>query len=81
MHVYPWVGCGAFELCKLAGDNLYPKPRNLGVPLNGGYSIHVLVADAHGDLPMNLAATYACFGITAFEALKKNKVGPKGVIY
>jgi len=74
--VYPWIGCGACAVCKLGEDNLCPKPRNLGVHLNGGYSTHVLVPDGKylfpiGDLPMNLAATYACSGITAFGALKK----------
>ena len=40
--VYPWIGCGDCHLCKLEEDNLCPKPRNVGVHLDGGYSTHVL---------------------------------------
>jgi len=74
--VYPWIGCGACEVCRTGKENLCARPRNLGVHRHGGYATHVIVPDAKylfpiGDLPMNLAATYACSGLTAYGALKK----------
>jgi len=74
--VYPWIGCGECEVCRAGDENLCLAPRNLGVHLHGGYATHVIVPDAKylfpvGDVPLDLAATYACSGITAFGALKK----------
>jgi len=74
--VYPWIGCGECDVCQAGDENLCGAPRNLGVHLDGGYATHVIVPDAKylfpiGDVPMELAATYACSGITAYGALKK----------
>jgi D-arabinose 1-dehydrogenase-like Zn-dependent alcohol dehydrogenase len=76
--VYPWIGCGECDMCKAGNEPSCPRPRNLGVHKDGGYATHVLVPDcrylyAYGDTPGELAATYACSGITAYGALKKVK--------
>ncbi|MDD9876354.1 MAG: alcohol dehydrogenase [Magnetovibrio sp.] len=81
--VYPWIGCGACDVCRAGDENLCAQPRNLGVHLNGGYATHVVVPDARylfpvGDAPLELAATYACSGITAFGALKKVRAKAEG---
>lgn len=81
--VYPWIGCGDCENCKADEENLCSKPHNLGIHLDGGYASHVIVPEAKylfpiGDLPINLAATYACSGITAFGALKKVQAKAEG---
>jgi len=78
--VYPWIGCGECPACEAGLEPSCPRPRNLGVHVNGGYASHVMVPDcrylyAYGDVPLELAATYACSGITAYGALKK--VQPK----
>ena len=65
--VFPWIGCGSCPACERGEENLCPTPRFVGARVNGGYADHVLV-------PRNLAATYACSGITAYSALKK--LGP-----
>ena len=79
--VYPWIGCGKCYSCKLGDENLCGQPRNLGVNCNGGFSTHVIVPDKKylfpiGNVLPDLAATYACSGLTAYSALKK--VGSKG---
>ncbi len=80
--VYPWIGCGKPDCPECSrGDEHMCQERALGVRVNGGYSDHVLVPDArylvaYDGLPTALAATYACSGLTAFDALKK--VGPLG---
>lgn len=74
--VYPWIGCGECDACRAGTENLCGRARNLGVHVPGGYATHVIVPDAKylfpiGDLPMDLAATYACSGITAYGAVTK----------
>lgn len=74
--VYPWIGCGACEFCRAGDEQLCGRPRNLGINLAGGYATHVLVPHGRylfptGDTPPELAATYACSGLTAYGALKK----------
>ena len=81
--VYPWIGCGECNHCKLGQEQLCSQPRNLGINLPGGYSTHVLVPHARymmaiGDTPPELAATYACSGLTAYGALKKLKSKAEG---
>ena len=76
--VYPWIGCGDCNHCNLGQEQLCSQPRNLGINLPGGYSTHVLVPHARymmaiGDTPPELAATYACSGLTAYGAIKKLK--------
>lgn len=73
---YPWIGCGECDTCDSGMEQLCARPRNLGVNVDGGYSDHVLVPNARylhacGDVAPELAATYACSGLTAYSALKK----------
>jgi len=81
--VYPWIGCGECDVCQAGDENLCLVPRNLGVHRPGGYATHVLVPDGCylfpvGDIPVALAATYACSGITAYGALKKLRAKAEG---
>lgn len=74
--VFPWIGCQQCAFCKAGDEHLCNQPRALGVNRDGGYASHVLVPDprylfAFDGLDENLAATYACSGLTAFGALKK----------
>ncbi|SDG85051.1 alcohol dehydrogenase [Microbacterium pygmaeum] len=74
--IYPWLGCGKCEDCMLGRENLCAWPNSIGVARAGGYADECLVphsdylVDATGIEP-NLAATYACSGLTAYSALRK----------
>ena len=73
---YPWIGCGACDVCAAEQDLLCLAPRYLGTRVHGGYADHVLVPDpkylfSYAGIDPHLAATYACSGLTAFSALKK----------
>jgi D-arabinose 1-dehydrogenase-like Zn-dependent alcohol dehydrogenase len=75
--VYPWIGCHAPDCaeCRSGEEHMCSKGA-LGVYRDGGYSSHVLVPHpryllAYDGLPDELAATYACSGLTAYGALKK----------
>ena len=75
---YPWIGCGECPICSRGDEHICPKPRQLGVHVDGGYASHVLVPHArylfdYGDVATELACTYACSGITAYGALNKIK--------
>lgn len=81
--VYPWIGCGACDFCQAGEEQLCARPRNLGINQAGGYATHVLVPDGRylfeiGDVAPELAATYACSGLTAYGALKKLKPRAEG---
>ena len=81
--VYPWIGCGECEICQTGEEHSCPRPRNLGVHKDGGYATHVLVPHCRylfpfGDIAPELAATYACSGLTAYSALKKVKAKAEG---
>ncbi|MDP6346704.1 MAG: alcohol dehydrogenase catalytic domain-containing protein, partial [Alphaproteobacteria bacterium] len=81
--IYPWIGCGECAACQSGEENFCPKPRNLGVHKDGGYASHVVVPHGrylypYGDVPLELAATYACSGITAYGALKKVREQAEG---
>jgi alcohol dehydrogenase len=74
--VFPWIGCGQCRDCLNGDENLCLKQRFLGVAIDGGFASHVLVPDArylldYGSLPVNVAATLMCSGITAYGALKR----------
>ena len=74
--VHPWIGCGHCAACKRDEENLCIKPRFLGVFVDGGYSTHVLAPHARyclptGGLSPQIAAPYACSGLTTFSALNK----------
>ena len=74
--VYPWIGCGGCGTCRSGQEHLCAQPRALGVTRAGGFGDHVLVPHPRylfevGDLPVTLACTYACSGLTAFGAVRK----------
>ncbi len=74
--VFPWIGCRTCPACQRGEENLCPTPRFVGARVNGGYADHVMVPHPkylipYDGVPRNLAATYACSGITAYSALKK----------
>ena len=74
--VFPWIGCGKCADCLNGDENLCAKQRFLGVSIDGGFATHVLVPDAkylldYDPLPINMAATLMCSGVTAYGALKR----------
>jgi propanol-preferring alcohol dehydrogenase len=74
--VYPWIGCGVCGACRRGEELLCLTPRIVGTWKDGGYSDRVVVPHPrylvpYGDLPVDLACTYACSGITALSALNK----------
>src|SRR5207248_5372890 len=74
--VFPWIGCGQCRDCQNGDENLCIKQRFLGVSIDGGVASHVLVPDEkylleYDPLPVNLAATLMCSGVTAYGALKR----------
>ncbi len=74
--VYPWIGCGHCRVCQRGDENLCLKSRFLGIYRSGGYATHVLVPHkryclpTHG-LPPEVAAPYACSGLTTWSAIEK----------
>ena len=74
--IYPWIGCGACRVCKRGDENLCLKPRFLGIYRGGGYATHVLVPHKRYCLPTHglspeIAAPYACSGVTTWAAIHK----------
>ncbi|KIZ47568.1 MULTISPECIES: alcohol dehydrogenase [Rhodopseudomonas] len=74
--VFPWIGCGKCRDCLAGDENLCARNRFLGVAIDGGFATHVLVPDAkylldYDPLPIDVAATLMCSGITAYGALKR----------
>lgn len=74
--VFPWIGCGRCRDCLAGDENLCARNRYLGVTIDGGFASHVLVPDEkylldYDPLPVNMAATLMCSGITAYGALKR----------
>ncbi len=74
--VFPWIGCGQCRECLDGDENLCAKNRFMGVTIDGGFSTHTLVPDArylldYDPLPIDMAATLMCSGITAYGALKR----------
>ncbi len=85
--VFPWIGCGDCDVCHADREHLCNQPRALGTHVDGGFSDRVVVPHARylfdfGSVPAELAATYACSGLTAYSALLKvrDRVGPQLVI-
>lgn len=74
--VYPWIGCGACDLCRADQEIYCARPRHLGIYVDGGYATHVVVPheryliDASGIDPA-LAGLCMCSGLTAYSGLKK----------
>lgn len=84
--VYPWIGCGQCAACREGNEHICTgQPRDLGVRAAGGFSTHVRVpherylVDA-GEIPQQLACTFACSGLTAFSAMKKALPGPLVIV-
>jgi alcohol dehydrogenase len=74
--VFPGIGCGECRDCVAGDENLCARNRFLGVSIDGGFASHVLVPDTkylldYDPLPVNMAATLMCSGITAYGALKR----------
>ena len=74
--VFPWIGCGACDVCVAGRENFCLTPRFMGTRVDGGYSDFVVVPHARylidpSGLGDELACTYACSGLTAYSALKK----------
>lgn len=74
--VYPWIGCRECPTCTRGLEHLCPRPRNLGINVDGGFATHVLVAHPrylldYTGIPEDIAGPYACSGLTAFGAIKK----------
>ena len=74
--VYPWIGCRECPTCKRGLEHLCPKPRNIGINVDGGFATHVMVAHPrylldYAGIDENIAGAYACSGLTAFGAIRK----------
>jgi len=74
--VYPWIGCGDCPVCASGDEHFCPKHRSIGVMVNGGFADHLIVPHGkylfdHGNVPAEVACTYACSGITAYSAINK----------
>jgi propanol-preferring alcohol dehydrogenase len=79
--VYPWIGEGSCPACRMGQENLCDTPRTIGIYRDGGYSELVLVPNFRylvkiDNLDVNSSASLACSGLTAYNAVKKAKVGP-----
>ncbi len=76
MLVFPWIGCGECRACKEDRENDCMKMRAIGLVQDGGYATHILVehpkflVDIDG-VDLDMAAPYACSGLTVYNALKK----------
>jgi D-arabinose 1-dehydrogenase-like Zn-dependent alcohol dehydrogenase len=75
--IYPWIGCGKADcyLCS-SGEEHMCGGRAIGVMMQGGFSNFVVVPHPRylvgfDGVPEQIAATYACSGLTAFASLKK----------
>lgn len=86
--VFPWIGCGECDVCSADREHLCNRARALGTHVDGGFSDHVLVPHPrylfdYGDTRTDLAATYACSGLTAYSALLKvrDRVGSQLVMF
>jgi len=84
--VYPWIGCEECSTCKAGDTNLCESPKSLGVFQNGGYAEYILVphykflAKVTG-IDLESAASLACSGITAYNAIKKaNAKSPEYIV-
>ncbi len=74
--VFPWIGCGQCPICQRGDEQNCSRPRSLGIYRGGGYATHVLVPHARylldsGNLTPEVAAPFACSGLTTYSALRK----------
>jgi D-arabinose 1-dehydrogenase-like Zn-dependent alcohol dehydrogenase len=73
---FPWIGCRQCAVCEHEREQLCLSPKFLGARVHGGYSEYVIVPHAkylidYGNVPTELACTFACAGLTAYAAIKK----------
>lgn len=83
--VYPWIGDGVCEACKVGNEHVCDNPKSLGIYNDGGYSEFVLVPDSKylvdiGDLDADKVSSLACSGLTAYTAIKNSKVSPQNYL-
>ena len=81
--VYPWLGCRACQICADGDEHLCNRPQALGVVLDGGFADHLVVPHSRylfdfGDVEDRLACTYACSGLTAYNAVMKVRAKATG---
>lgn len=74
--VFPWIGCGKCSICAAGDEHLCNRPLALGVTCDGGYADHIVVSDPKYLIDItgvaeDVAAPYACSGLTTYSALKK----------
>ncbi len=74
--VFPWIGCHRCPVCAHEREQFCNSPKFLGARVDGGYSDHVIVPHPqylidYDGVPVELACTYACAGLTAYSALQK----------
>lgn len=74
--VFPWIGCGQCDMCRSDREHCCIPRQSIGTKRHGGFGDWVLVPHArylleYDSIPDELAATYACSGLTAYSALKK----------
>lgn len=74
--VYPWLGCGACDMCLEEKENYCLKPNTIGINRPGGYSDYLLVPHPRYLISLNTlspreAAPLACSGLSCFSALRK----------
>ena len=78
--VYPWLGCGTCARCAAGEDNMCAvRSQSIGIYRQGGYATHLVVPHpryllAFDGVAPEVAATYACSGITVYSAIRK--LGP-----
>jgi len=74
--VHPWLGCGECRMCTTGRENDCAAPSAIGIVRPGGFASHLLVPSAQWLVPIDgididVAAPYACSGVTVYSALKK----------
>ena len=79
--VYPWIGEGACPACRIGYENLCDTPRSLGIFQDGGYAEYTLIPHAKylvrlDKLEPEEAASLACSGLTAYNAIKNANIKP-----
>src|SRR5918996_949062 len=80
--VYPWIGDGLCPACRVGEENLWDKPRSLGIYNDGGYADYVLVPSYKylvklGDeIDTDVSAPLSCSALTAYGAVKNGNLTP-----
>ncbi len=74
--LFPWIGCGGCPICSSGNEHVCLRPRALGTSVDGGFSDYVILPHEryvldYGNVPTELACTYACSGLTAYSAISK----------